>query len=359
MSPPSWAGADLVPATALTSTTSTDGPDALRPRVVRAVRRAVPAPGARAPARCARHPRAASPAGASRSRRRAASSVGSAQHAGEAPRSTSTVASTAPPSATRRQCWWGTSAYQTAPSASRQMPSGAAPSPSSAQVRRSRSEPSSAMVNAVNRAACDSATTNVEPSGVTAMPLGNQRSSATCRVSPSGSTTATMPGRGSSPGIEPGMSTYTRPAGSTTISFHGRPVPPYGARSGPTTTPCAVAYTSRPSGSQSTENGSPSMRRTTSVRPSASTVSTSPASQSHSHSRSSCHRGDSPIANPLASTRAVMPYRPPCRHGLIAGCRRGRRRGRPGRRSSGAMTSSASIVNPASRSQPAILPGRR
>ncbi len=96
------------------------------------------------------------------------------------------------------------------------------------------------MVKAVSRCACDSATMRVEPSGVTAMPLGNHRSSATSRVSPSGVTTASTPGRGSSPGIEPGMFTKARPRGSTTISFHGRPVPPYGARSGPTKTPRRV-----------------------------------------------------------------------------------------------------------------------
>ena len=40
------------------------------------------------------------------------------------PRSTSIVCSTSPPSRTRTQCRLGTSAYQTAPSASRQIPSG-------------------------------------------------------------------------------------------------------------------------------------------------------------------------------------------------------------------------------------------
>ena len=153
------------------------------------------------------------------------------------PRSTSTVARTLPPSPTRRQCRLGTSAYQTAPSASRQMPSGAASSPSSAQVRRSVSEPSAAIVNAVSRCAWDSATISVEPSGVTAMPFGNHRSSATSRVSPSGRTTAAMPGRGSSPASTRACSRRHGRRGSTTISFHGRPVPPYGTRSGPTTTP--------------------------------------------------------------------------------------------------------------------------
>ena len=58
------------------------------------------------------------------------------------------------------------------------------------------------------------------------MPLGNQTSSATIRLPPSGSTTPTTPGLGSSHGIAPGMSTHARPAGSTTISFHGRPPGP-------------------------------------------------------------------------------------------------------------------------------------
>ena len=87
------------------------------------------------------------------------------------------------------------------------------------------------------------------------------------------------------------MSTHARPAASTTISLNGCPVAPYGARSGPATTPRGVVATSRPSGSQSIENGSPSTRATTSRFPSASKTSTSPAIQSHIQNRPSCHRG--------------------------------------------------------------------
>ena len=82
------------------------------------------------------------------------------------------------------------------------------------------------IVNAVSRCACDSATISVDPSGVTAIPLGNHTSSSTTRLPPSGSTTATTPGFGSSHGIAPGMSTHARPAGSTTISFQPRPSAP-------------------------------------------------------------------------------------------------------------------------------------
>src|SRR5918995_565580 len=77
------------------------------------------------------------------------------------PRSAMTVSSTSPPSATRVQRCPGTLAYQIAPSASAQMPSGAEPGPRSAQTRRSTSSPESLIVQAVSRSACDSATTSV------------------------------------------------------------------------------------------------------------------------------------------------------------------------------------------------------
>src|SRR3954470_19846060 len=66
------------------------------------------------------------------------------------PRSSSTVWSTSPPSRTRTQRRFGTSAYQTAPSRSMQMPSGT-PSPRSAHTRRPDSAPSAAMSHAVSR----------------------------------------------------------------------------------------------------------------------------------------------------------------------------------------------------------------
>ena len=81
------------------------------------------------------------------------------------------------------------------------------------------------IVHAVSRSACDSATTSVS-SPRTTIPLGNHTSSATWRLLPSGSTTATIPGWGSSPGIDPGMSTHARPAASTTISLKGCPWAP-------------------------------------------------------------------------------------------------------------------------------------
>ncbi len=58
------------------------------------------------------------------------------------------------------------------------MPSGG-PSRPSAKVRRSLSDPSGAMVNAVNRRPVDSATIRVVRSGVITIPLGKSRSSAT------------------------------------------------------------------------------------------------------------------------------------------------------------------------------------
>ena len=57
------------------------------------------------------------------------------------------------------------------------------PSPvTSAQTRRFERLPSSAMSKAVSRAANDSATISVPLSGVTAMPFGNARPSATSRA---------------------------------------------------------------------------------------------------------------------------------------------------------------------------------
>src|SRR5262249_9188941 len=75
-------------------------------------------------------------------------------------RSSSIVSSISPPSRTRTHRSCGTSAYQTAPLASRQMPSGAA-SPSSAQTRRPLRLPSSAISKAVSLPAYDSATIRV------------------------------------------------------------------------------------------------------------------------------------------------------------------------------------------------------
>src|ERR687898_2766057 len=225
------------------------------------------------------------------------------------PRSTLTDSTTSPPSRTRVHRWPGTLAYQIAPSASAQMPSEAEPGPRSAHTRRSTSSPESVIVHAVSRSACDSATTSVL-SPRTSIPLGNHTSPATWRLVLSGSTTLTIPGFGSSHGIEPGMSTHARPAASTTISLNGWPVAPYGSRSELATTPAGVLVTSRPSGSQSIENGSPSTRATTSRVPSASKTSTSPANQSHIQNLPSCHRGGSPIWIPVARTSAIPEQTP-------------------------------------------------
>ena len=96
----------------------------------------------------------------------------------KAPRSRLTVASTLPPSRTRTQCWLPTSAYQTAPSASMQIPSGWSPGVS-AHTRRLPRLPSAPMSYAVSWLAYDSATISVPRSGVVAIPFGNARSSAT------------------------------------------------------------------------------------------------------------------------------------------------------------------------------------
>jgi hypothetical protein len=69
------------------------------------------------------------------------------------------------------------------------------PSPGTgAHTRRFDRLPSRSMSNAVSVPANDSETINVEPSGVTAIPLGNAIPSATRRTSPSGVTSATNPG---------------------------------------------------------------------------------------------------------------------------------------------------------------------
>ena len=56
------------------------------------------------------------------------------------------------------------------------------------------------MSNAVSLRANDSATTSVRLSGVTTMPLGNARPSATWRTDPSAATSAMTPGGGPDPG---------------------------------------------------------------------------------------------------------------------------------------------------------------
>ena len=73
---------------------------------------------------------------------------------------------------------------QTHPSASRQMPSGPTPPVNAANSRRSDSDPSLAIVNAVRHIPNDSPTTSVEPSGVMTIPFGKRSSSAATRWSP-------------------------------------------------------------------------------------------------------------------------------------------------------------------------------
>ena len=90
-----------------------------------------------------------------------------------------------------------TSAYQAAPSRSRQMPSGECARPASAHTRRFDSDPSAPMSKAVSRCRYDSATISVASSAVIAIPLGNARSSATTRALPvRRATRATNPGAG-------------------------------------------------------------------------------------------------------------------------------------------------------------------
>jgi hypothetical protein len=66
---------------------------------------------------------------------------------------------------------WGTSAYQIAPSASMQIPSGT-PSPRWAHTRRPDRSSSAAMVRAVRTLPYDSARTRAELCGVITLPLG-------------------------------------------------------------------------------------------------------------------------------------------------------------------------------------------
>lgn len=115
------------------------------------------------------------------------------------PRSSSTVCWTSPPSRTRTQLWCGTSAYQTEPSASTQMPSGTPPA-RSAHSRPGDRLPSARMSKAVKRLPYDSATIRIAPSGDTAIPFGNATPSATRRAVRSGPTRATRPGANSPPG---------------------------------------------------------------------------------------------------------------------------------------------------------------
>ena len=133
--------------------------------------------------------------------------VGTAEHAGEARQAVSTRWVIVPPSSTRTHAPAGSSGSpvcaatsaacdQIAASASTQMPSG--PSPS-AHVRRPVSVPSSPMSNALRRPANDSATTSVEPSGVTTIPFGKSMSPATFRWLPSGATRWIQPGSGAPP----------------------------------------------------------------------------------------------------------------------------------------------------------------
>jgi EmrB/QacA subfamily drug resistance transporter len=113
-------------------------------------------------------------------------------------RSSGTVSSTSPPSATRRQAGPVSvhPGVHTAPSVSRTMPSPG----SGAHTRRFDRLPSGPMSNAVRVPPNDSETISVELSGVTAIPLGNAIPSATRRTTPSGVSSTTNPGASPSPG---------------------------------------------------------------------------------------------------------------------------------------------------------------
>ena len=73
--------------------------------------------------------------------------------------------------------------------------------PRSAQIRRPDSPPSAPMSKATRWCRYESATISVELSGVTAIPFGNARSSATSRTGPSAGTRTTEPGLNSSPAV--------------------------------------------------------------------------------------------------------------------------------------------------------------
>jgi hypothetical protein len=109
---------------------------------------------------------------------------------------TDTRSVTTPPSRTRMRSPLIGSANQIAPSASRQMPSGMAPS-TRAYSRRSCSVPSSAIRNAVSPPPALSPTMKVAPSGVITEPFGNAIPSAATRTVPSGSTNAMAASRAS------------------------------------------------------------------------------------------------------------------------------------------------------------------
>ena len=113
-------------------------------------------------------------------------------------RSTVTMSVTAPPSHTRRTRPVRGHADQIAPSASRQMPSGTAPS-SLAHSRRPESVPSAATSKAVSSPDQLSPMISVAPSGVITVPFGKRNPSAATAMAPSGSTRTRFAVEGGAP----------------------------------------------------------------------------------------------------------------------------------------------------------------
>ena len=154
-------------------------------------------------------------------------------------------------------------------------------------------------------------TIRVALSEVTAIPLGNAMSPATCRTEPAGVARWTEPGVNSSSAIasKPTRLTYALPRPSTTMSFQPEcprsawvtRVPSGSRRSSRPSGDDTI--TSRPSGSQAVHNGRDFTRAITSVSPARSTARTSPADQSEKYNRSPCQRGDSTSPRPVTSVR--------------------------------------------------------
>src|SRR5262245_2253748 len=129
------------------------------------------------------------------------------------------------------------------------------------------------MSNAVSRFAWDSATINVALSGVTAMPFGDARPSASCRTDPSVPTSTIIP---------PRTFTYALPRRSTTISFPVLSETPRRSAYVPSDPPSSrrrtrasgpATMSRRPSGNQSMQNGRLNcVRKITSRLPSRSTA---------------------------------------------------------------------------------------
>ena len=231
----------------------------------------------------------------------------------KAPRSSATRSVTLPPSSRRRHSLVVGDATQMPCIASRQMPSGTAPSGNCAQLRRLESAPSLLMSNAVRQAPKVSATISVAPSGVMTQPLGNITFSAAQWTLPSGSTRMRTVAVGAAPPCrsKPKLPTQARPLPSTTMSLQwnvassprsacATNVPSISRRM--SLRSCMDTTRRRPSGSQPRPEGSCSTRAMRSSWPLGVRAQTQPSCMSENQRRPSCQRGPSVKQKPSATT---------------------------------------------------------